>query len=273
MAISGDGGDEVFAGYQKYTTDTIENNIRKLFPKIIRTKLFPSFASILGKFNNTHCRKGSSLLKSLSLDPAMGFYISNSQITDELWQRIITDNTKNKIGSYHPSQISTDYYDQCDGTDHLSRILYTDMKTYLPGGILVKVDRMSMANSLEVRAPILDYKLIEFAATLPSNLKYNKGEKKYLLKEAFRDYLPDDILYRKKMGFSVPLADWLRNEIKPLAEQKLFNSSGGLCDYFKVNEIKKLWDQHQSGQRDFSTPLWSMLMFQMWWDNYIKPAT
>jgi len=273
VAIAGDGGDEVFAGYEKYTTDNIENNLRKLFPNIIRTTLFPFVASILEKFSNTYCKKGGSLLRSLSMDPALGFYISNSQITDGLWQSIISDETKNKIGSYHPSQITTDYYDQCDGIDHLSRILYTDMKTYLPGSILVKVDRMSMANSLEVRAPILDYKLIEFAATLPSSLKYNKGQKKYILKEAFSDLLPDEILYRKKMGFSVPLADWLRNEIKPLAERKLFNSSGGLCDYFKVNDIKKLWDQHQSGKRDFSIPLWSMLMFQMWWDNYMQPTT
>ena len=270
VAIAGDGGDEVFAGYDKYTKDNIENSLKKLFPNIIRTKLFPSLASILVKFNNIYCRKGSSLLKSLSLDPAMGFYVSNSQITDELWQNIVTDETKDKLGSYHPSQITTKYYDQCDGKDHLSKILYTDMKTYLPGSILVKADRMSMANSLEVRAPILDYKLIEFAATLPSSLKYNKGEKKYILKEAFKDYLPDDILYRKKMGFSVPLSDWLRGEIKPLAEKKLFTSTGGLADYFKINEIKKLWDQHQSGKRDYSTPLWSMLMFQMWWDKYIN---
>ncbi len=273
VAIAGDGGDEVFAGYEKYTTDTIENNLRKLFPEIIRTTLFPSFASILEKFNNAYCKKGSSLLRTLSLDPAMGFYITNSHITDELWQRIITDNTKNKIGSYHPSQITTDYYEQCDGIDHMSRILYTDIKTYLPGSILVKADRMSMANSLEVRAPILDYKLMEFAATLPSSLKYNKGEKKYILKEAFKDFLPDDILYRKKMGFEVPLADWLRGEIKSIAEQKLFNSTSGLTDYFKINEVKNLWDQHQSGKRDYSTPLWSMLMFQMWWDKYMQPAT
>jgi len=270
VAIAGDGGDEVFAGYQKYTTDNIENNLRKLFPKIIRTTLLPIFASILAKFNNTYCKKGSSLLKSLSLDPAMGFYVSNSQISDDLWQSIITDEFMHKIGSYHPSQITTDYYQHCDGKDHLSKILYTDLKTYLPGGILVKVDRMSMANSLEVRAPILDYELIEFAATLPSNLKYNKGEKKYILKEAFKESLPKDILYRKKMGFSVPLADWLRNEIKSLAEQKLFNSTGGISDYFKLDEIRKLWDQHQSGERDFSTPLWSMLMFQMWWDKYMQ---
>lgn len=273
VAIAGDGGDEVFAGYEKYTTDNIENNLRKLFPKIIRTTLLPSLACLLEKFNNTYCKRGSSLLKSLSHEPAMGFYITNSQITDEQWQGIISDETKNKIGSYHPSQITTDYYDQCDSHDHLSRILYTDMKTYLPGGILVKVDRMSMANSLEVRAPILDYKLLEFAATLPSNLKYKKGEKKYILKEAFKNSLPDDILYRKKMGFSVPLADWLRNEIKLLAEQKLFNSTGGLSDYFKINEIKKLWVLHQSGECDFSTLLWSMLIFQMWWDNYMQQTT
>lgn len=271
VAIAGDGGDEIFAGYQKYTTDYIENNLRKLFPAFIRTTLFSPLASFLDKFNNTYCKKGSSLLTSLSLDPAMGFYVSNSQISDRLWEEIITDDTKSMLGSYHPSQITTDYYHRCDGKDHLSKILYTDMKSYLPGSILVKVDRMSMANSLEVRAPILDYELIEFAATIPSGLKYNHGEKKYILKEAFKDSLPDDILYRKKMGFSVPLANWLRTELKHLAEQKILGSSGGLSDYFRMDIIRKMWEQHQSEERDLSIPLWSMLMFQMWWDNYIKP--
>jgi len=270
VAIAGDGGDEVFAGYQKYTTDYIENNIRKLFPGFIRKSFFPALANILNGFNNKYCKKGSSLLMTLSHDPAMGFYISNSQITDKLWNSIITDDTRQRLGSYHPSQITTDYYKKCDGGDHLSKILYTDIKTYLPGGILVKVDRMSMANSLEVRAPILDYKLMEFAATIPSKLKYKKGEKKYILKEAFKEYLPDDILYRKKMGFNVPLADWLRNEIKAIAESRLFNPAGGLCDFFKEKEIRKLWQQHQSGSHDHSIPLWSMLMFQMWWDNYMQ---
>jgi asparagine synthase (glutamine-hydrolysing) len=128
-----------------------------------------------------------------------------------------------------------------------------------------------MANSLEVRAPILDYKLIEFAATLPSSLKYKNGEKKYILKQALRDLLPDDILDRKKMGFDIPLAEWLRNEIKPIAENTLFNASGGLSDYFQLDEIKKLWIQHQAGRQDNSLPLWNMLMFQMWWNNYMQP--
>ncbi len=273
VAIAGDGGDEVFAGYEKYTIDTIEHHLRKFFPAFVRSKIFPGLAKLLANFNNKICRKGNSLLTSLSLTPAMGFYISNSQITDELWNSITTSETKSKLGKYHPSQITTSFYDQCDGHDHLSKILYTDMKTYLPGDILVKVDRMSMANSLEVRAPILDYNLMEFAATIHSSLKYNKGEKKYILKEAFKDSLHDDILYRKKMGFSVPLAEWFRDEIKILAEQKLFHSPGGLSDYFKMDKIKKIWDQHQSGERDFSAPIWSMLMFQMWWDVYIEQSS
>lgn len=273
VAVAGDGGDEVFAGYQKYTSDSIENNLRKIFPGFVRTRLFPRLATFLGMFNVKFCSKGSSLLRSLSNDPASGFYISNSQITDSLWDSIITEDTRKKLGNYHPSKITTDYYAECDGHDHLSRILYTDMKTYLPGSILVKVDRMSMANSLEVRAPILDYRLIEFAATIPSNLKYRKGQKKYILKEALKDFLPAEILYRRKMGFTVPLADWLRNELRPLAETRLFDTTGGLCDYFKTDEIRKIWELHQSGKRDFSIPLWSMLMFQMWWDNYMKQAT
>ena len=186
-------------------------------------------------------------------------------------QSIINDDTRNKLGSYHPSKISTDYYEQCDGNDHMSKILYTDMKTFLPGDILVKVDRMSMANSLEVRAPLLDYQVIEFAAGLPSKLKFNSGEKKYLLKEAFKDDLPGDILYRKKMGFSVPLGNWLRGEIKSLTQKTLFDSKGGLNDYFKMEAIQKLWDEHQSGKRDHAKTLWCLLMFQMWWNHYMAP--
>lgn len=270
VAIAGDGGDEVFAGYEKYLVDDIENKLRRIFPKFVRNLVFPKLAYLLSYFNNSVCRKGVSLLTTLKLDPAMGFYVSNSQITDAKWNDIITENTKNALGDYHPSKITTDYYDQCDTDDHLSKILYTDMKTFLPGDILVKVDRMSMANSLEVRAPLLDYQLVEFAATLPAKLKFNNGEKKYLLKEAFKPDLSDDILYRKKMGFSVPLAKWLRGEIRMLAQQTIFNAKGGLCDYFRMDAIKNMWDQHQSEKKDHAKTLWCMLMFQMWWDQYMN---
>jgi asparagine synthase (glutamine-hydrolysing) len=127
-----------------------------------------------------------------------------------------------------------------------------------------------MANSLEVRAPILDKEIIEFAATLPSHLKLKNKEKKYILKEAFKPYLSDDILYRKKMGFSVPLAQWFRSEIKDIAQQYLIDEVKGLATIFNVQQINVLWSQHQNEQQDHSSLLWSMLMFEMWWQRYMK---
>ncbi len=270
VAISGDGGDEIFAGYEKYTTDAIENRLRSKFPHWLRKTIFPPLAALLSKSNATVCRKGKSLLTSLSQEPAMGFYLSNAMIEDRHWNALLKPDIKKELGDYHPSKLTTDTYEKSDGPDHLAKILYTDMKTYLPGGILVKVDRMSMANSLEVRAPILDKEIIEFAATVPSDMKFHKGEKKHILKEAFKPLLPGDILYRKKMGFSVPLASWLRNEIKDLAENYLFNKANGIQQFFNMNKVQEFWQQHQSGKVDHSNLLWSMLMFQMWWYNYMQ---
>jgi asparagine synthase (glutamine-hydrolysing) len=270
VAIAGDGGDEVFAGYEKYTTDDIENRLRAKFPKFMRKSWFPVLANLAAKSELTVFRKAKSLLTSLSLEPAMGFYLTNAQIEDRLWQRLATDKTKQGLMGYHPSQLTLDAYNNADGPDHLAKILYTDLKTYLPGGILVKVDRMSMANSLEVRAPLLDKDIVEFAATLPSAMKFKEGEKKHILKQAFKPLLPDGILYRKKMGFSVPLASWFRNEIKDLAHEYLFNKSKGIQQFFNMQVVRELWEQHQAHKADHATVLWSMLMFQMWWFRYMQ---
>ena len=272
VAVAGDGGDEVFAGYEKYSVDAIENRLRGYIPKWFRKNILPLLKHIFERFNNKLANKAVSLLTSLEHEADMGFYLSNAQITDKTWSSIVNERTREALGEYHPSQITTQRYNECDGKDHLSKILYTDMKTYLPGDILVKVDRMSMANSLEVRAPLLDYQLIEFAATIPAELKYKKGEKKYLLKQAFKDVLPNSILYRKKMGFSVPLADWLRGELKELTETTLFESQGGLEDFFIIDEITRLWHDHQTRTRDHGAVLWSMLMFQLWWNEYMHES-
>lgn len=275
VAVAGDGGDEVFAGYEKYSIDYLENKLRDKCPSWLRKGVFPSLAKLAGKVNATPFKKAKSLLNTLSVDPAMGFYISNSFITDEQWNGLVKDDVAKQLNGYHPSTLTTKRYQEANGTDHIAKILYTDMKTYLPGGILVKVDRMSMAHSLEVRAPILDYQVVEKAAAMPSNIKFKvsadntKGEKKHILKELFKPMLPNDILYRKKMGFSVPLADWLRGELKEIAEQKLLHQQSGLVNYFNQGAIKDMWEAHSYGGKDFSSPLWSMLMFQMWWDEYM----
>lgn len=270
VAIAGDGGDEVFAGYEKYTTDATENRLRNKFPSFIRRQLFPAMANVLAKSNSTFCRKGKTLLTSLSHEPAMGFYLTNSQIEDRQWQKLAKSEVQAQLADYHPSKITIDAYEKADGPDHLAKILYTDMKTYLPGGILVKVDRMSMANSLEVRAPLLDKDIVEFAATLPSDIKFKNGEKKHILKEAFKPMLPDGILYRKKMGFSVPLASWFRNEIKDLAQRYLIEQAQGLKNIFNHDHIITLWNEHQSAEADHGALLWSMLMYEIWWSKYAK---
>ena len=268
VALAGDGGDEMFAGYQKYTTDDIENKLRNKFPKSIRKHLFPGLAKISGAIPGTIGKKAKSLLTSLSQEPGMGFYITNSMMTDEAWEQLAKPQIKDQLNGYHPSQYTLDMYNKADGPDHLSKILYTDIKTYMTGDILVKVDRMSMAHSLEVRAPILDYQVTEFAATLPSSQKYRDGEKKYLLKEVFKPFIPESLLYRKKMGFSTPLDEWFRSELKEFSEKRIQNKKSGLHSIFNGNAIERVWNEHQSKQRNHGIILWSMLMYQLWHERY-----
>ena len=188
---------------------------------------------------------------------------------DCLWSDLINDGMRKEIGGYNPFSVTQQYYHNANTDDHLSKILYTDLKTYLPGDILVKVDRMSMANSLEVRAPILDHNVIEFAATIPSSLKYLNGEKKYILKKAFANILPNEIMYRKKMGFSVPLADWLRGELKDMAEQYLFAGDSGIRHFFRIDPVRQLWERHQANKRSYATILWSLFMFELWYQEFM----
>jgi len=267
VALSGDGGDENFAGYEKYYMDDIENQIRNKIPGIIRKSIFPGIANILQKFDNPYLQKGNTLLNTLSHDADFGFFLTNTEFNETLWNSLINEETKKKIGDYDPFTVTQYHYNKADTDNHLSKILYTDLKTYLPGDILVKVDRMSMAHSLEVRAPILDHKVIEFAAAIPHALKYHRGEKKIILKRSANKILPDSILYRKKMGFSVPLAEWFRNDLKTIAHNTLFASDSGIPFFFNIKSIKKIWDSHQSCKRNYSNVLWTLFMFELWYKN------
>ena len=269
VALAGDGGDENFAGYSKYQNDAFENRIRALIPSFIGGGFLHAGQRKLSDSNNHNLRRASSLLGSLAVSADTGFFISNSFFNQPLWEKILTDDFRQSLAGYDSADITREAYHAADTDDHLSKVLYTDIKTFLPGGILTKVDRMSMANSLETRAPILDYRVVEYAATIPSSLKLKDKETKYILKKSMENLLTDDTLYRKKMGFSVPLASWLKNEIAAIARDKLLINNEGLCQFFKIDEVKKMWEQHQNGSRDYSNELWSMLVFQLWWDRYI----
>lgn len=266
VALSGDGGDENFAGYEKYYMDDIENQIRNKIPGFLRKPLLP-LASILSRSDNALFQKGKTLLNTLGHDSCYGFYLTNTQMEDDLWNELINDETKRKINGYDPFSVTEYFYNKADTDNHLSKILYTDLKTYLPGDILVKVDRMSMAHSLEVRAPILDHKVIEYAASIPIALKYNKGDKKFILKQALKHKLPGKILYRKKMGFSVPLEDWFRNEIKSDARSSLFAADSGISKFFNIDVVQSIWEKHQSGRKNYGSILWALYMFELWFQE------
>lgn len=270
VALAGDGGDENFAGYQKYVIDSAENRIRQAVPTVIRNLVSPRLISLLSRSAQPSLRKSGSLLESISTDPGRGFFYSNAFTRPSSLNRIINESTARSLRDYDPADFMLNFYRNADSDDHLTKILYTDLKTFLPGDILTKVDRMSMANSLEVRAPLLDYRVVEFAASLPANFKLMKGDKKHILKKCFSGLLPHDIIYRKKMGFSVPLASWLRHEIRDLTQNTLFKNGSGVSNYFDMTAVHGMWQEHLSGKRDHSTLLWSMLTFELWWDAYMQ---
>jgi asparagine synthase (glutamine-hydrolysing) len=261
VAISGDGGDESFAGYEKYSIDLFENRVRQLIPspflKAVHGMTLGNEKGILKKMN--------SLSGSALLDPGTAFYITNTFVSDKLMNDLLTEDIRKEIKSYDPSCHIRKYYNKQKNSDHLSRILYTDLKLYLPGDVLVKVDRMSMANALEVRSPLLDHKVIEFAARIPSNIKMKNGQKKYILKKSFEKILPKDILSRKKHGFDVPLDQWFRNELVDMANQYLILNDE-ITRFFNRDVIVQLWAAHQSNKANNGTLLWTIFMFSLWMD-------
>jgi len=269
VALSGDGGDENFAGYEKYYIDDVENRIRRKIPGFIRRPIFPLLSRLLSQNHNVYSQKGATLLHTLGHEADFGFYLTNSEFNSLDFRKMLTAEARREMGEYDPFSVTRYYYHKADTDDHLSKILYTDLKTYLPGDILVKVDRMSMAHSLEVRAPILDHRVIEFAASIPACLKYNHGEKKYVFKQALQKMLPPEIMYRKKMGFSVPLQEWLRGELKGLAEYHLFSGSKGVANFFDSSKLRQVWEFHQAGKRNYATHLWAFLMFELWYKKFM----
>ncbi len=267
VALSGDGGDENFAGYAKYLVDADENHLRQRLPAALRGHVFPGASRLLEQSGLPLALRAGALLGSLSVSPDQGFAITNSFFRPSLWKAAVANELKRESCHYDPAALTRDLYHKADTDEHLSRLLYVDLKSYLPGDILVKVDRMSMANSLETRAPLLDYRLVEFAATLPPRLKLNGRTTKHILKKSVSRLLPPEVLDRRKQGFSVPLAHWLRHEIRELSQQYLLANDSGLSNFFDPAVLRRIWQTHQAGKVDHSAELWSLLMFELWWQR------
>lgn len=266
VALGGDGGDENLAGYRRYYFDQFENNLRRRVPSLLRRAVFgplgrwyPPLAWAPRVF------RAKATFQSLSRSPLEGYFNSISIFRPAEKMQLFLPGFRDQLRGYDSIDVLRQYYDRAGTDDPLSRIQYVDIKTYLPDDILAKVDRTSMAVSLEVRAPLLDHKLMELAARIPSSLKLRGRTGKYILKKAVSDMLPKEILERRKQGFAIPLDRWFRRELKDLAYDAIFGKSDGILD---VALLKRIWQQHQNKLYDRSAHLWAVLMFQKWRERF-----
>jgi asparagine synthase (glutamine-hydrolysing) len=270
VALSGDGGDENLAGYRRYRWHLYEERMRSVLPLGLRKPLFGMLGGFYPKADwAPKVLRAKSTFEALARDSVEGYFHGVSLMKDGMRQRLFSDSFKRSLQGYQAVEVLRMHAAKCPVEDPLSRVQYLDMKTYLVGDILTKVDRASMAHALEVRVPLLDHKLVEWISGLPVSLKLRGHEGKYIFKKSLEPYLPNDILYRDKMGFSVPLASWFRGPLRQKLTDALMGPVLADTGIFNKAFLKEMLDQHQSGRRDYSASLWSLLMFESFLRNVL----
>jgi asparagine synthase (glutamine-hydrolysing) len=273
VALSGDGGDEIFAGYiNRYYMNRFEDSIRRKIPSFLKQNILGPMGEIYPKADFLpRPFRLKRFLSNLSHTFEQAYFRDMSfYFLPEMKKKLYQPEFKTAIKDFSAFDILGDHFKVNQNSDITTRVQYVDIKTYLPEDILVKVDRMSMAHSLEVRAPILDHKLMEYVGSLPSRLKLKGKESKYIFKKMLEDRLPPNILYRKKQGFSIPLASWLRNEMRGFVEETLFSTQNGLSTFFNPKYIEGMWRSHLSGRQDYAYPLWGIMMFSLWKKKFLR---
>lgn len=266
VALSGDGGDELFAGYDRYDAYLRRNRFRivpEVAGRVFRRKVFP-----LLPWGAT----GRRFLYNITLPFAEGYVDAVSVLPSEREQSLYTEEFLAAAGAQETTQAAfARICRQVSSANPLGTLQYLDMKTYLGADILPKVDRMSMAASLETRAPLLDHVFLELVNRVPAHYKLKNGEGKYLLKKlAERCGVPRQAIHRPKRGFAVPLVHWFRNELKELLMDVLTDRRSLQRGYFKLGGIQALLDDHMRG-RDRSRELWVLLMLELWHRNFLEP--
>jgi asparagine synthase (glutamine-hydrolysing) len=271
VALSGDGGDEMFGGYLTYSAYKAAR-VYAAIPRPLRKGLVEPLVRLLP----TSSRKVSFEFKAkrfilgADLPPLRAHYLWNGAFTEEEKQALYTPAMREAVAGVDTLSVFETPFNRHPGLDPMSRLLYVDAKLYLADDILVKVDRASMANSLEVRAPILDHELAEFAARIPPHLKIRGFIKKYIFKKATRGLLPPRTRYRTKKGFSIPVAQWMRGELRETVREYLSPARLAAGNFFDPRAVSRLVDDHLSGAKNNAYHLWALLNFQIWHEMFIE---
>ena len=266
VALSGDGGDELFAGYQRrYGIHRLEQRLRRVIPGPVRRGVLAPLARLYPRSERIpRPLRFKLVLSNLGQSFERAYFNDMSLFLEDEKQALCTPEFLAQTRHHNPLAAFARHFERVRDADPLSRVLYVDFKTWLANDILVKVDRMSMACSLEVRAPLLDHKIIEFAASLPSKLKFRGSISKYLLKRHLASRLPAADVHRRKQGFELPLATWLRGNLKDMASDLLFSTRATGRGYVRPEAVKRIWEAHQSGARNHSSQLWALMVLELW---------
>lgn len=262
VALSGDGGDETFGGYRRYLFHLFEERLRGAMPLAVRRPLFGTLGRLYPKADwAPRVFRAKTTFQSLARSSVQAYFHSMSILNDDLREGLYSTRLKSELAGYRAVEVFQRHAAAAATEDPLALIQYIDLKTYLVGDINTKVDRASMAHSLEVREPLMDHQLVEWVAGLPSRLKVHGREGKFLLKKSMEPLLPKDVLYRPKMGFAVPLARWFRGPLRERVREVMLDGQLAQTGLFEQRQLRHLVEAHQSGARDYSAPLWSLFMF------------
>ena len=264
VALSGDGGDELFAGYERYRALWLSNKLQKLFPvhKLPGLKLIQRMPD--SNRRSSLLRKGKRFLEALDQPPARR-YLNWLQIFPEsLRASIYTDDFLATLPGDDPFDFLQSTWIHSTGRDLVTRASTADILSYLPCDLCTKVDIASMAHGLEVRQPLLDHRVVEFAASLPVHLKFRGKRGKLILQDAFGALIPKSIFTRKKMGFGIPIASWFRDELKPMVHDTLLSEDARITPFFRRESVAELVRAHENSEQNHGYRLWNLLILEKW---------